>query len=80
MLKNILLLEIFSLEGAGGSVHRGSDGGNSGEGGNSAVGGGGNSWGQQWGSWTSKNRSSHHNYKSLKQFELKKELKGSKST
>ena len=57
---------------------RGADGGgNSREGGNSAVGGGvgaivgGQQLGGGVGSSTSKNRSSHHNYKSPKQFELK---------
>ena len=50
-------------------------GGNTGGGGNSAVGGGG--WGNRGegptvgASSTSKNRSSHHKYKSPKQFELK---------
>ena len=61
--------------------HRGADReggrmGNSGVGGNSAVGDGGNSGGGGGGvnsgvSSTSKNRLSHHKYKSPKQFELK---------
>ena len=57
--------------GVGGVALR-ADEGNSGVGGVKSAGG----WGQKWGSTvegssTSKNRPSHHNYKSPKQFELK---------
>ena len=58
------------------TIHGGADGGdNSRVGGNSAVGGGGGNSGgggqQLGGGLQPKNRSSHHNYRSPTQFELK---------
>ena len=53
-------------------MHRGLMGGNSAVGGGGNGGGGGvNMGGGEWGVSTSKNRPSHHKYKSPKQFEQK---------